>query len=202
MKEFFLSNGFIFMGIMIVLMLSVGIQIIIAYYLLHLVRESEQLEEGNTKIIRQWIEDYIQNEKEVTNIPIFVERNIHKFKIGKFTLMQMKHISGQLLLFAIFIAGIGVCKEIMKGKTLGQILPFYIVCLFGLYIYFLISGFIDLEEKNKYIQRNIIGFLENKKVYLYKKNKNIQQDSIEEIKDFWGETQEKELKEILKEILI
>lgn len=202
MKEFFFENGLLLIGITVVLLTSIGIQMMIAYYLIRLVKESGELEEGNTKILRLWIEEYIQNEKEITNIPVFVEKNIYKFRIGKLTLMQMKHLSGQLLLFVIFMAGVGVCKEIMNGKTLGQILPFYIICLLGLYVHFLISGFIDLEEKKKCIQRNVIDFLENKKAYLYKNNKTQMQDSIEEMRSIFGEAEEKELKEILKEILV
>lgn len=202
MKEIMVENGLLFIGIAVVLLISIGIQILIAYYMMQLVKESEQLEESNIKIIKLWIEEYIQEEKEIANIPVFVEKNIYKFQVGKFTLIQMKHFSGQLLLFVIFMAGVGVCKEIINGKTLGQILPFYIICFIGLYIHFLMSAFIDMEEKKKTIQRNVVDFLENKKAYLYREDKSQEQESIEEMKYVFGETEEKELKEILREILV
>lgn len=201
MKEFFSENGVLLLGMIVILLISVSVQALIAYHMMLLVTESQELEEGNTKMIRVWIEDYIKNEKEITNIPVFVEKNIYKFQIGRFTLVQMKHFSGQLLLLVIFMAGIGVYKEIISGKTLGQILPFYVICLMGLYIHFLMSGFIDMEEKKKSIQRNVVDFLENKKAYLYKNNEVQAQDGIEEMKDIFGEKEEKELKEILREIL-
>ena len=144
MKEFFYENGLLLGGITVSLIASVLFQVVIAYAVIMLVKESQTLEEGNTKWLRKWKEDYLKNEKEITNIQVFVERHIHEFRMGKFSIIQMKHISGQLLLFAIFLSGVGVCKEIINGKTLGEILPFYIICLLGLYIHFLMSGMIDM----------------------------------------------------------
>lgn len=201
MKEFFYANGILLMGIVMVLFASIFFQVTVAWYMIRLAKESEELEDGNIKIMRGWIEEYIKNEKEIINIQVFVDKKIAQFKIGKLTMIQMKHISGQLILFVIFMSGVGVYREIVAGKTLGQVLPFYIICLLGLYIHFLISGFMDMEEKKKCIQRNLVDFFENKKVYLYKNNEIRTQDSIEEIKDIFGEKEEQELKEILREIL-
>jgi len=200
MKTFGGSSGLLLI-IVVILLASIGIQMWILQNLLLLLKESEELEEGNASKIRFWIEEYIENEKEIMNIPIFVEQKIHQFRIRKYTLTQMKHISGQLLLFAIFLAGLGVCKDIIGGKTLGQILPFYVICLLGLYIHFLLSGFLDMEEKNKTIQRNVVDFLENKKAYLYQKKELQTQLDIEDRKDIFGEKEDEELKNILREIL-
>ena len=200
MKTFGGSSGLLLI-IVVILLASIGIQMWILQHLLLLLKESEELEEGNASKIRFWIEEYIENEKEIMNIPIFVEQKIHQFRIRKYTLTQMKHISGQLLLFAIFLAGLGVCKDIIGGKTLGQILPFYVICLLGLYIHFLLSGFLDMEEKNKTIQRNVVDFLENKKAYLYQKKELQTQLDIEDRKDIFGEKEDEELKNILREIL-
>ena len=45
-------------------------------------------------------------------------------------------------------------------------------------------------------------FLENKKAYLYKNSANQEQNDIEESKNLFGEKEEKELKEILWELLV
>lgn len=201
MKEFWNFSEVLLVIIVVILLASIGMQIWLLYHLLLLVKESGELEEGNTKKIRFWIEEYLENEREIMNIPIFVEQKIYQFQIGKYTLAHMKHISGQLLLLAIFLAGVGVCKDIIQGKTLGQILPFYVICLLGLYIHFLLSGFVDMEEKNKTIQRNVVDFLENKKAYLYQKRELQTQADIEERKEIFGEKEDEELKNILREIL-
>ena len=90
----------------------------------------------------------------------------------------------------------------MEGKTLGQILPFYIICLLGLYIHFSLSGIIDMEEKKQIIRTNLLDFLENHKPYLWgnscletEENKDIEKEVA------FGEKEEEQLKELLKEIL-
>ena len=47
----------------------------------------------------------------------------------------------------------------------------------------------------------MVDFLENKKAYLYKNKELLREEGIEEIKEFFGEKEELELKEILREIL-
>ena len=49
----------------------------------------------------------------------------------------------------------------MDGKTLGEILPFYIVSMLDLYIYFAFSGFVDIEEKKRVLKINLVDYLEN-----------------------------------------
>ena len=114
----------------------------------------------------------------------------------------IKHLSGQTLLLAIFLAGIGACKGIIEGKTLGQVLPFYIISLFGMYLHFTLSGILDLEGKQKIIRMNLSDFLENNKVYLYTALENEKENTVEEKKILFGDDEDAELKEIIREILV
>ena len=122
--------------------------------------------------------------------------------IGKYKVTWIKHLSGQTLLLAVFLAGIGACKGIIEGQTLGQVLPFYIISLFGMYLHFSLSGIMDMEGKKKTIRMNLSDFLENNKTYLYTSYevKN-EKKEIEEKKNFFGEDEDLELKEIIREIL-
>ena len=70
-------------------------------------------------------------------------------------------MSGQLILLAVFAAGIGACLGIVQGSTLGEILPFYIVSMFGLYFYFAVSGAVDINEKKDTLKTNLVDYLEN-----------------------------------------
>ena len=54
-----------------------------------------------------------------------------------------------------------------------------------------------MEEKKNTIQRNLIDFLENKKQCLYQTFEKTQQEGAK----IFGEEEELELKEILREIL-
>lgn len=202
MKDFLVEQGIFIWGILLFLLLSIGCQLLTAFYLIQMLKESQSLEEGNPKLLRSWLEHFLKEESQITNIAIFVDKSIHNFRIWKFTFLQMKHAAGQLLLLAVFLAGIGACKGIVDGKTLGQILPFYIICLLGLYIHFSLSGFIDMEEKKKIIKTNLIDFLENHKPYLCQDiNVSKEAENVESSFSSFGEEEEQELKELLREIL-
>lgn len=201
MKELFTEQWWLFLGIGISFLCSVVCQLTIAYYLVQMVKESEKLESENVTYLKDWIEEYIKEESKITNRSVFVDKKIQQFSIGKFTIFQIKHLSGQALLFMIFLSGAGACMGIVNGKTLGQILPFYIISLLGLYVHFSLSGFVNLEENKKIIKMNIVDFLENKDPYFYYQPAEKEDKDIEEIKDFFGEAEELELKEIIREIL-
>ena len=65
-------------------------------------------------------------------------------------------------MLSVFAAGLGACKGIVDGKTLGEVLPFYIISMFELYFYFSISGFLDIEEKRRILSVNLVDYLENR----------------------------------------
>jgi hypothetical protein len=94
-------------------------------------------------------------------VPVFVERFLNKVRMGKLKVSVWRHLSGQLILLSVFTAGIGACLGIVQGSTLGEILPFYIVSMFGLYSYFAISGAVDINEKKEVLKTNLVDYLEN-----------------------------------------
>lgn len=200
--DYFWGQGWLVAGIIIFFLLSICCQLLAGLFLLQLLKESKELEEGSPRLLRSWLEQYLKEENQISNTSAFVEKGLLEFKIGKFNLFQLKHMAGQLLLFSVFLSGLGACKGIVEGKTLGQILPFYIICLLGLYIHFSLSGIIDIEEKKQIIRTNLLDFLENHKPYLWgnscletEENKDIEKEVA------FGEKEEEQLKELLKEIL-
>ena len=96
------------------------------------------------------------------------------------------------------------------GETLGEILPFYIISLFGLYIYFSISGVIDIAGKRRVLMVNMVDYLENNMVnklsILEEDLKIVEQTPAVENKEtrkkaLFGKSEEKELEELLREFL-
>ena len=65
------------------------------------------------------------------------------------------------MLFSIVFAGVGICKGIMGGRMLGEILPFYIVSFLGMYLYFSLSAMVDIKGKRRILKTNLIDYLEN-----------------------------------------
>lgn len=200
--SYFWGQGWLVAGIILFFLLSIGCQLVVGWFLLRLLKESKYLEEGNPRLLRGWLEQYLKEEGQIVNISAFVDKSLQDFKVGKFTLLGLKHMGGQLLLFGVFLAGIGACKGIVEGKTLGQILPFYLICLLGLYIHFSLSGVMDMEEKKGIIKTNVLDFLENHKPYLLRSSRLEKDDNREvEEKLYFGEQEEEQLKELLREIL-
>lgn len=201
MKELFREQWWLFISIGICFICSVSCQLLIAYYIIQMVRESEKLESEKARFLKGWIEEYIKEENKISNTSVFVDKKIQQFCIGKWTIKQIKDFSGQALLLMIFLSGLGACKGIISGKTLGQILPYYIVSILGMYFHFSLAGFINLEENRKILRMNMIDFLENKKLYLYTQIFPKEEKEVEEIKKIFGEEEDLELKEIIREIL-
>lgn len=200
--DYFLGQGLLTGGIVLFFLLSIGCQLAAGFFLLQLVKESKHLDEESPRLLRKWLEQYLKEESQIINRKAFVDKGIQNFKVGRFTLFQLKHMAGQLLLLGVFLSGVGACKGIIEGGTLGQILPFYIVCLLGLYFHFSISGMIDMEEKKQIIKTNLLDFLENQKPFLWGSS-HMEKDKYnkEEEKDYFGEQEEEQLKELLREIL-
>lgn len=199
---YFVINPWLFyVGIILFFCCSIGIQLVVAHYLFKTEREARELEEGKAVILRECIKEYLKEEDSIKNLVLFTEKRLRELKVGKVSLICLKHASGQLLLFGIFLAGIGACIRIIEGKTLGEILPYYILSFLGLYFYFSLTGWIDYEERMKGIKENILDFIENKKY------RGIYQDlKIEEVVGrqealFFSGEEEKELRELLREIL-
>jgi hypothetical protein len=202
MKELFTEQPLIFSGIILTILAGTALQILVGIDLARMLQESSTMEESSPRLFRQWLESFLKEEKNITNIDIFVDKSLQEFRLGQFTLIQMKHLSEQLLLLSVFLSGLGACRGIIAGNTLGQILPFYIICIFGLYLHFSLSGVIDMEEKLKRIKVNLIDFLENHKPFLCGQTETEKEEKqIEDPVIIFSEEAERELQELLREIL-
>ena len=127
-----------FMGIVLsLLVLGVLCQIIIGVLYQKMIRETDNMAVTEHKLLKQcklkFSNCYELNEGNI-NISIFVDKFINQIHFMGISLTNIGHLSGQLTLLSVFAAGIGVCKSIIEGGTLGELLPYYGVSHFGLYI--------------------------------------------------------------------
>lgn len=97
----------------------------------------------------------------VANIPVFVDKFLNRMALGHLSFETIYHLSGQLMLLSVVFSGVGVCKSIIGGRTVGDVLPFYIVSFFGLYLYFSISTVVDVRGKKRVLKINLVDYLEN-----------------------------------------
>ncbi|MGN0432613.1 MAG: hypothetical protein ACI4EQ_09705 [Lachnospiraceae bacterium] len=146
------------------LVLSIAFRIMIGVLYQHMIKETENMSATGNKILKQCklkFANCYQLNNGVANIPVFVDKFLGKLKIGPFSYQTIYHLSGQFVLLSVFFAGVGVCKGIIDGRSLGEVLPFYIVSFLGLYIYFSISGIVDAKGRRRLLKTNLVDYLEN-----------------------------------------
>lgn len=208
-----------FIGIVFTLLvLSILCQIMIGVLYQKLLRETDNMAVTENQLLKQcklkFSNCYDLNKGEI-NIPVFVDKFMSQLRFAGISLANMTHLSGQLMLLSVFAAGLGVCVSIINGETPGELLPYYIVSLFGLYVYFSVSSLVDAKSKTQLLRTNLIDYLENhlaKQLSLIKEQemqsfinvKNKPQEGgqapFEEQKLFREDEQE-ELEKLLREFL-
>lgn len=97
----------------------------------------------------------------ISNVSVFVDKFLNRLSLGPFSFEMLYHLSGQLMLLSVVFSGVGICRSILAGHTLGAILPFYIVSLLGLYLFFSVSTIADVRGKKRVLKVNLVDYLEN-----------------------------------------
>lgn len=143
---------------------SVFLRVIQGLLYQNMIKESDNMAATENKMLKQCklkFANCYQMSNGVANIPVFVDKFLNRMKWGPFTFETLYHLSGQAMLLSVVAAGVGICRSIMAGRTLGDILPFYIVSFFGLYLYFSISTVVDVKKKKRILKVNLVDYLEN-----------------------------------------
>ena len=159
----FYHPGFM-IPILILLSLSIICQISIGVLFHKLIWETENISTTKNKSLQQLklkFSSCCKLHDGISKVPIFVDKYMHQIKIRRISLTTLRHLSGQLVLLAILIAGIGACMGIIRGESIFYIAPFYIISFLGLYSYFAISSFVDISGKSRILRTNLIDYLEN-----------------------------------------
>ena len=158
-------NQSLIMTISIVLMvIGVLYQVAIGVAYQRMIQATDTMIGTDNKLLKQCKERFIQCYKlngGVSNIPIFVDKYINRIRFMGMSVNFIKHLSGQIMMAGVFVAGFGVCKGIIEGKRFVDLLPFYIVSLFGIYLFLSISSIVDMPGRRKILKTNLTDYLEN-----------------------------------------
>lgn len=131
---------------------------------LHLIHETDNMASTRSRQLKQCklkFANCYQLNNGIANVPVFVDKFISRMSLGPISPHMLEHLSGQLMLLAVVSAGVGVCRSIIAGSKFGQILPFYIASMLGLYLFFSISAIVDLKGKRRVLKINLVDYLEN-----------------------------------------
>ena len=139
--------------------LSLFLRIFLGLLYHRLIRETDNMATTRNKMLKQCklkFANCYQLSNGVANIPVFVDKFLNRLSFGHVSYTMLYHLSGQTMLLSVVFSGVGICKCIVGGKTLGDILPFYIVSFLGLYLYFSVSAIADIKGKKRVLKVNLV----------------------------------------------
>ena len=164
MFEIFGEEKLITVGLFLTMILSVMGKVALGVLYQNMINEAENMSATKNKVLKQCKSKFTncyQLNKGVANVPVFVEKCLGRIKIGPLRLQTLYHMSGQMMLLSVVCSGMGICKSIVIGRSLGDILPFYIVSFAGMYLYFAVSAITDVNGRRQALKISIVDFLEN-----------------------------------------
>lgn len=146
------------------LAISIFLKLMLGMLYTNMIRETDNMATTQNKLLKQCklkFSNCYKLNNGVSNIPVFVDKFLNRLAWGHLSFTSMYHLSGQCMLFSVVCGGIGIYRSIMEGRTLGDILPFYIVSFGGLYLYFSISSVVDVKGKRRVLKVNLVDYLDN-----------------------------------------
>ncbi len=164
MVTVFTQHRMICIVFLLLLLLSIICQMAIGVIFRNMIRETDNMSATSNKRLKQCKLKFVncyQLNGSVANVPVFVDKFLGKLTFLGISLTGLQHLSGQLTLLSVALAGIGACQEIIRGESIGNVLPYYIASFLGLYVYFSISGMVDIQGKRERLKINLVDYLEN-----------------------------------------
>ena len=144
--------------------LSIFIRLLLGAVYQKMIRETDNMAATENRLLKQCkvkFANCYQLNNGVPNIPVFVDKFLNRMSVGPLSFETLYHLSGQTMLLSVVSSGVGICKSIMDGRMLGEILPFYIASFMGLYLYFSISTVVDIKGRRRILKINLVDYLEN-----------------------------------------
>lgn len=164
MLALFFRHKYFMIAILALLSCSILCQILIGVLYRRLIRETENMSATKNKSLQKLKLKFTscrQLHETIPNVTVFVDKYINQLSIGRFPVSLFRHLSGQLTLLSVLVAGIGACLGIIQGESFLAIAPFYLISFFGLYLYFAVSSLTDIPGKMGMLRTNLVDYLEN-----------------------------------------
>ena len=160
----FMKHKYLLILIFSLLLLSIICQIVMGVILQKMIKEANNMAATENKLLKQCKLKYTNCYKlngRMVNTSVFVDKFIQKMKFFHLPLTRLSHISGQLMMLSVLVTGITICLSLASGDTLFQIIPYYLISILGLYLYFSISGIVDMQGKKVILKTDMVDYLEN-----------------------------------------
>ena len=164
MFEILLENILFTITIVTLILLGIIGQVLIGAVYQKLINEAENLsttENKHLKLCKLKFQNCYQLNGNVPNISVFVDKFISRLVIFRLSLNSLRRLSSQLVMLAVFVAGVGTSLGIISGIPIMSLLPYYILSIVGLYIYFSVAALVDIPGRRETLKINLMDHLEN-----------------------------------------
>ncbi len=161
-----LLQNFHFLSVCMIVFLSLSIIFqTIAGVMIHLLlQESENMSTVKSNALKQCRQKYVNYYKlngKMINTSVYVDKFVKKLKLLGIPLTRFIQLSGQMMFFFILSTGICIFLQLSFGKTLFDMVPYYLISILGLYLYFSVMSLTNMEEKKKLLKINLVDYLDN-----------------------------------------
>ena len=164
MFTIFFRHKFLSAAIFGLLFLSIICQVMLGVIFYKLINDADNMPTTDNKLLKQcklkFINCYKLNGR-MLNTSVYVDKFISRIRIMGISLTRFSHLAGQLMMLSVLVTGISICVSLAGGDTLFQIIPYYLVSILGLYLYFSVSGIVDMLGKRTLLKTNLVDYLEN-----------------------------------------
>lgn len=146
------------------LLSSIICQIVSAAIYQCMILESDNMSATKNKLLKECKQKYANYYKlngKMVNTGVFVDKFLQKISFAGIRINRLNFISGQFMMLSVLMTGIAICLSLAAGNTLFQIIPYYLISILGLYLYFSVAGMADIQEKKKALKTNLVDYLEN-----------------------------------------
>ena len=161
-----LLQNFHFLTVCMIVFLSLSIifQTIVGVMIHILLQESENMSTVKSNALKQCRQKYVNYYKlngKMINTSVYVDKFVKKLKLLGIPLTRYIQLSGQMMFFFILSTGIRIFIQLSFGKTLFDMVPYYLISILGLYLYFSVMSLTNMEEKKKLLRINLVDYLDN-----------------------------------------
>lgn len=146
------------------LLLSIICQIVMGVIFQNMIKAVDHMSTTDNKLLKQCKLKYSNCYRlsgKLVNTSVFVDKYIQKIRVAGCSLCRLSHIAGQMMMLSVVLTGITICRSLAAGDTLFQIIPYYLSSILGLYLYFSVSGIVDIPGRQKILKTNLVDYLEN-----------------------------------------
>ena len=165
MQAFIKGHAFFIGMAMLFLLLSILCRFMTGVLLKKLIREAENMSATDNKLLKQCklkFQNCYELNAGAANGEVFVGKFMQNIRLGRCSLRLIGQLAGQFLLLSVFAEGIGACVGIVHGETLKDVLPYYLLTFLSLYLFFSVSGLVDVQGKQEALRTTVTDFLENR----------------------------------------